>query len=86
MKAAVEKAGSIDTAKVIGAMKGMQIRNPGGVRTFRTEDHQFIYNVPAGRPMMDPKYPIPILGDLKVFPAKDYYRHPPFTPVSGSKQ
>jgi branched-chain amino acid transport system substrate-binding protein len=86
MKAAVEKAGSMDTAKVIDAMKGMQIRNPGGVRTFRTEDHQFIYNVPAGRPMMDPKYPIPILGDLKVFPAKDYYRHPPFTPVSGSKQ
>jgi branched-chain amino acid transport system substrate-binding protein len=86
MKAAVEKAGSIDTAKVIGAMKGMQIRNPGGVRTFRTVDHQFIFNVPAGRPMMDPKYPIPILGDLKVFPAKDYYRHPPFTPVSGSKQ
>lgn len=85
MKAAVEKAGSLDTAKVIDAMKGMQIRNPGGVRVFRSEDHQFIYNVPAGRPMMDPKYPIPVLGDLKVFPAKDYYRHPPFTPVSVTK-
>ena len=48
---------------------------------FRAEDQQFIYNVPAGRPMMDAKYPIPVLGDLKVFPAKDYYRHPPFTPV-----
>jgi branched-chain amino acid transport system substrate-binding protein len=85
MKAAVEKAGSLDTAKVIDAMKGMQVRNPGGVRVFRTEDHQFIYNVPAGRPVMDPKYPIPVLGDLKVFPAKDYYRHPPFTPVSAGK-
>ncbi|MGZ5712316.1 MAG: ABC transporter substrate-binding protein, partial [Burkholderiales bacterium] len=82
MKAAVEKAGSLDTAKVVDALKGMQIRNPGGVRVFRSEDQQFIYNVPAGRPMMDPKYPIPVLGDLKVFPAKDYYRHPPFTPVS----
>ncbi len=85
MKAAVEKAGSLETTKVIDALKGMQIRNPAGVRTFRAEDQQFIYNVPAGRPMMDPKYPIPVLGDLKVFPAKDYYRYPPFTPVSSAK-
>lgn len=85
MKAAVEKAKSIDTPKVIAAMKGMQIRNPGGVRVFRSEDHQFVYNVPAGRPMIDSKYPIPVLGDLKVFEAKDYYRHPPFTPVAITK-
>jgi branched-chain amino acid transport system substrate-binding protein len=85
MKAAVEKAGSVETTKVIDALKGMQIRNPGGVRVFRSEDQQFIYNVPAGRPMMDPKYPIPVLGDLKVFSAQDYYRHPPFTPVSAGK-
>ena len=86
MKAAVEKAGSLETTKVIDALKGMQIRNPAGVRTFRAEDQQFIYNVPAGRPMMDPKYPIPVLGDLKVFPAKDYYRYPPFTPVSSASE
>jgi hypothetical protein len=85
MKAAVEKAGSLETDKVIGALKGMQIKNPGGVRTFRDIDHQFIYNVPAGRPMMDRKYPIPVLGDLKVFEAKEYYRHPPFTPVVTTK-
>lgn len=85
MKAAVEKAGSMETAKVIGAMQGMKISNPGGERVFRSEDQQFVYNVPAGRPMMDPKYPIPVLGDLKVFPAKDYYRHPPFTPVKATK-
>ena len=85
MKAAVEKARSLETDKVIAAMKGMQIRNPGGVRVFRSEDQQFIYNVPAGRPMMDAKYPSPVLGDLKVFEAKDYYRHPPFTPVSVTK-
>jgi len=35
--------------------------------------------------MMDAKYPIPVLGDLKVFAAKDYYRNPPFTPVSVTK-
>jgi len=85
MKAAVEKAGSVDTAKVIEGLKGMKINNPGGVRVFRSEDQQFIYNVPAGRPMMDAKYPLPVLGDLKIFPAKDYYRHPPFTPVSIAK-
>ena len=85
MKAAVEKSQSLDSAKVVDAMKGMQIRNPGGMRVFRSEDQQFIYNVPAGRPMMDAKYPIPVLGDLKIFPAKDYYRHPPFTPVSVTK-
>jgi branched-chain amino acid transport system substrate-binding protein len=85
MKAAVEKAGSVETTKVIDALKGMQIRNPGGVRVFRSEDQQFIYNVPAGRPMMDAKYPIPVLGDLKVFSAQDYYRHPPFAPVSVTK-
>lgn len=85
MKAAVEKSASLDTEKVLDAMKGMQIRNPGGVRVFRAEDQQFIYNVPAGRPMMNAKYPIPVLGDLKVFAAQDYYRHPPFTPVSVTK-
>jgi branched-chain amino acid transport system substrate-binding protein len=85
MKAAVEKSQSLDSAKVVEALKGMQIRNPGGMRVFRSEDQQFIYNVPAGRPMMDAKYPIPVLGDLKIFPAKDYYRHPPFTPVSVTK-
>jgi branched-chain amino acid transport system substrate-binding protein len=85
MKAAVEKARSLETGRVVDAMKGMQIRNPGGVRVFRAEDQQFIYNVPAGRPVMDAKYPIPVLGDLKVFEAKDYYRHPPFTAVSVTK-
>lgn len=85
MKAAVEKARSLDTDKVIAAMKGMQISNPGGVRVFRSEDQQFVYNVPAGRPVVDEKYPIPVLGDLRVFEARDYYRYPPFTPVSAAK-
>jgi branched-chain amino acid transport system substrate-binding protein len=85
MKAAVEKSRSLETEKVVGALKGMQIRNPGGLRVFRSEDQQFIYNVPAGRPVMDAKYPIPVLGDLRVFEAKDYYRHPPFAPVSAAK-
>ncbi|MBI3002557.1 MAG: ABC transporter substrate-binding protein [candidate division NC10 bacterium] len=84
-KAAVEKAKSLETAKVLEALKGMQIQTPAGLRVFRTEDHQFIYNVPAGRVVWDPKYPIAVLGDLKVVPAKEYYRHPPFTPVALTK-
>jgi branched-chain amino acid transport system substrate-binding protein len=84
-KAAIEKAKSLDSAKLIAALKGMQINTPAGLRVFRSEDHQFVYNVPAGRVMMDPKYPIPVLGDLMVLPVKDYYRWPPFTPISASK-
>jgi branched-chain amino acid transport system substrate-binding protein len=84
-KAAVEKAKSLDTDKVLAALEGMEIKTPGGVRAFRSIDHQFIYNVPAGRVVSDPKYPIPVLGNLVVVPAKDYYRHPPFTPVSATK-
>ncbi len=84
-KAAIEKAKSLDSAKMIEALKGMQINTPGGLRVFRAEDHQFVYNVPAGRVIMDPKYPIPVLGDLRVMPVKDYYRWPPFGPVTATK-
>src|SRR3990167_2069250 len=38
IKAAVEKSRSLDTAKVIEGLKGMQIKNPGGLRVFRSED------------------------------------------------
>ncbi len=84
-KAAIEKARSLETDKMLNALKGMQINTPGGLRVFRAEDHQFVYNVPAGRVMMDPKYPIPVLGELQVVAAKDYYRWPPFTPISAEK-
>ncbi len=84
-KAAIEKAKSLDSAKMVEALKGMQINTPAGLRVFRAEDHQFVYNVPAGRVMLDPKYPIPVLGELKVLPVKDYYRWPPFTPVAATK-
>ena len=84
-KAAIEKARSLDSDKMVSALKGMQINTPAGLRVFRAEDHQFVYNVPAGRVMMDPKYPIPVLGDLQVVAAKDYYRWPPFTPISAEK-
>jgi branched-chain amino acid transport system substrate-binding protein len=85
IKAAVEKAKSLETAKLIAAVEGMEIMTPAGKRYFRPEDHQAVYNVPGGRVMMNPDYPLPILGDLRVIPAKDYYRHPPFTPIAATK-
>lgn len=84
-KAAVEKARSLETKKVLEGLKGMQIMTPAGLRVFRSEDHQFVYAVPAGRVVLDPKFPIPVLGDLKVVQAKDYYRWPPFTPIGATK-
>ncbi len=63
----------------------MPVRTPAGKRFFRPEDHQAIYNVPGGRVVKDPNYPIPILGDLKVIPAKAYYRNPPFEPIKMDK-
>jgi len=59
----------------------MRIKGPGGERYFRPEDHQAVYNVPAGKVVHDPAYPLPILGDLRVIPAKDYYRKPPFPAI-----
>jgi len=80
-KAAIEKAGSLETAGLIKALEGMKISCPGGERYFRPEDHQAVYTVPAGKVMHDPAYPLPILGELRVIPAEDYYRKPPFPPV-----
>jgi branched-chain amino acid transport system substrate-binding protein len=80
-KAAIEKAQSLETAKLIQALEGMTITCPAGERYFRPEDHQAVYTVPAGRAISDPAYPLPVLGDLKVIPAKDYYRSPPFPAI-----
>jgi branched-chain amino acid transport system substrate-binding protein len=85
IKAGVEKAQSLETAKVGAALEGMELSGPGGLRVIRKEDHQAVYTVPAGRVIKSPDYPLPILGDLKVIPAKEYFRNPPFTPVAATK-
>jgi branched-chain amino acid transport system substrate-binding protein len=82
IKAAVEKARSIETSKVIPALEGLTLKTPAGERYIRPEDHQAVYSVPAGRVVMDPKYPIPIIGaDLVILKSEDYFRKPPFEPV-----
>jgi branched-chain amino acid transport system substrate-binding protein len=85
IKTGAEKAKSLETAKVGAALEGMELKTPAGPRWIRKEDHQAIYTVPAGRPVKSPDYTIPVLGDLRVIPAKDYFRHPPFTPVAATK-
>lgn len=84
-EAAIEKARSIRTDKVVDALKGMRIETPAGLRTFRAEDQQFVYAVPAGKVIHDPRYAIPVLGELKVYDPKDYYRWPPFVALDLSK-
>jgi len=79
IKQAVEKAQTLEIKELIAAMEGMQIDRPAGPCYIRKEDHQAVYSVPWGQIKHDPKYPFPILTNLKVFPAEKYYLHPPFT-------
>ncbi|HEX7125160.1 MAG TPA: ABC transporter substrate-binding protein [Thermodesulfobacteriota bacterium] len=83
IKRAVEQAGSIDTDKLIPVMEGMTLDRPAGRSVIRKEDHQAVYEVPWGQITHDPKYPMPVLTNLKVASASDYYRNPPFPPVEG---
>ncbi|HEY8368718.1 MAG TPA: ABC transporter substrate-binding protein [Thermodesulfobacteriota bacterium] len=83
IKQAVEQAGSLDTQKLIPVMEGMTLDRPAGRSVIRKEDHQAIYEVPWGQITHDPKYPMPVLTNLKVASASDYYRNPPFPPVEG---
>jgi branched-chain amino acid transport system substrate-binding protein len=84
-KAAVERARSLRTDRVVDALRGLRIETPAGVRVFRAEDQQFVYTVPAGKVVADPRYPIPVLGELKVFDPREYWRWPPFQPLDLSK-
>jgi branched-chain amino acid transport system substrate-binding protein len=80
LKAAVEKAGTTQTAAVIKALEGLELSTPAGNRYYRPEDHQAVYSVPAGRVTFDKNVaPIAFLADLRVFSADDYFRKPPFT-------
>ncbi len=78
IKAAVEKAGSKETKAVIQALEGMEMDSPAGLRVFRKEDHQAMYEVPWGKTVSDPKYPFKVMGEQKVIPAKEFFNRPPF--------
>ena len=79
LKAATEKAGTSETAAVIETLEGLELSTPAGKRFYRPEDHQAVYSVPAGRVTFDKSVaPIAFLTDLRLFPADDYFRKPPF--------
>ena len=56
-KAAAEKAGSTDTAKLRAAMRGLQWATPQGTKTLRAEDHQAMQDMYAVR-LKDGKFEI----------------------------
>lgn len=82
LKAATEAAGTTETDGIIEALEGLVLPDklsPAGTRVFRPEDHQAVYNVPAGQVAFDADVaPIAFLTNLQIFDAEDYYRHPPF--------
>lgn len=82
IKQAVDNAQTLNTKDLILAMEGMELKRPAGPCYIRKEDHQAIYNVPWGQVHHDPAYPMPVLTNLKLFPASEYYRSPPFPPVA----
>jgi branched-chain amino acid transport system substrate-binding protein len=61
--AAIQKAGSTDTEKLIQAMEGMEFDTPKGKMTFRKEDHQALQAMYAFKLAAKPEVPwlVPIL-------------------------
>lgn len=70
-KAAIEKAGSVEPAKVIAAMEGLEVDAPIGKYTIRPEDHQALVDGFWGVTKAKPGMPIRMLDPVKVFPAAD---------------
>ena len=67
--AAVEKAKSTDSEKLIAAMEGMSFQTPKGEMIFRKEDHQALQSMYAFKIKVDPdvKWAIPeLVRELKI--------------------
>jgi branched-chain amino acid transport system substrate-binding protein len=59
--AAVEKAKSTDTEKLIAAMEGMEFETPKGKMIFRKEDHQALQSMYGFKVKVDPALPWAVL-------------------------
>jgi len=73
LKAAIEKAGTTDTEKVIDSFEGIELETfAGGKGWMRPKDHQLQseYMV-TGRTAPDPKYPFWIYKDLLLVPGSE---------------
>ncbi|GGC67111.1 substrate-binding domain-containing protein [Chelatococcus reniformis] len=69
--AAVKKAGSTDTEKLIAAMEGMEFDTPKGKMTFRKEDHQAMQAMYAFRVKADGKSEWDLLDLVREIPAAE---------------
>ena len=70
MVAALTKAGSTDTEKLIAAMEGLSFDTPKGPMTFRKEDHQAMQEMYHWRIKKDGK-DNDMLELVATIPAKD---------------
>ncbi|MGQ9483771.1 MAG: ABC transporter substrate-binding protein [Desulfosoma sp.] len=70
LKAAAEKAKTLDKEAIIKALEGLTLELPVGTVTLRPEDHQAWTNATWGKTASDPNYPIRILKPIKIFPAE----------------
>jgi branched-chain amino acid transport system substrate-binding protein len=71
LAAAIKKAGSLDTDKVIAALEGLTLDEPRGKSTLRKEDHQLSCDFMVGETAFEPAYPFAIQNKQKVFPANE---------------
>jgi len=80
IKAAIERAGTLDVDTLIKTMEGMVIVSPAGERWIRPEDHQAIYDLPFGRisnRTINVGGEMPLLEDIRGLPAYLYIPGPP---------
>ncbi len=69
LAAAIKKAGSLDTEKVVAALEGLTLDLPRGKSSLRKEDHQLYCDFMVGETAFEKEYPFAIVNNQKVFPA-----------------
>jgi branched-chain amino acid transport system substrate-binding protein len=69
--AALQKAGSTDTEKLIAAMEGMEFDTPKGKMTFRKEDHQALQVMYQWRMKQNPPDNVDLLELVREIPADE---------------
>ncbi len=74
MKAAIEKAGSLDTEKIVDALEGMVVNSVVGPLKIRACDHQAMWPFWVGKVVFDDKHPWPYITEVTAMepPEKGY--------------
>ena len=74
MKAAIEKAGSLNTEKIVDALEGMVVNSVVGPLKIRACDHQAMWPFWVGKVVFDDKHPWPYIMDAVALdpPEKGY--------------